>query len=68
MSIPPFTFTGSSQTLTVPTSGVYDITAYGAQGGFDPSGGTGGPVVDAVWKRLLDRAGPRRLPPMNDES
>ena len=21
---------------------------------------TGGPVVDAIWRRLLDRAGPRR--------
>jgi hypothetical protein len=28
---------------------------------------TGGPVVDAVWRRLLDRAGPRRLPPMTDD-
>jgi hypothetical protein len=25
---------------------------------------TGGPVVDAVWRRLLDRAGPRALPPL----
>jgi hypothetical protein len=28
---------------------------------------TGGPVVDAVWRRLLDRAGPRRLPPLTDD-
>ena len=28
-----FTFTGSVQTFTAPTSGVYDILAYGAQGG-----------------------------------
>ena len=28
---------------------------------------TGGPVVDAVWRRLLDRAGPRSLPPMTDD-
>jgi hypothetical protein len=28
---------------------------------------TGGPVVDAVWRRLLDRAGPRALPPMTDD-
>jgi hypothetical protein len=28
---------------------------------------TGGPVVDAVWQRLLDRAGPRDLPPLTDD-
>jgi hypothetical protein len=28
---------------------------------------TGGPVVDAVWRRLLDRAGPRRLPPLTTD-
>jgi hypothetical protein len=28
---------------------------------------TGGPVVDAVWKRLLDRAGPRALPPLTTD-
>jgi hypothetical protein len=28
---------------------------------------TCGDVVDAVWRRLLDRAGPRRLPPMTDD-
>jgi hypothetical protein len=28
---------------------------------------TGGPVVDAVWRRLLDHAGPRHLPPMTDD-
>jgi hypothetical protein len=28
---------------------------------------TGGPIVDAAWRRLLDRAGPRRLPPMTDD-
>jgi hypothetical protein len=25
-------------------------------------------MVDAVWRRLLDRAGPRHLPPMTDDS
>jgi hypothetical protein len=29
---------------------------------------TGGPMVDAVWRRMLDRAGPRHLPPMTDDS
>ncbi|HEY4172399.1 MAG TPA: Hint domain-containing protein, partial [Rhodopila sp.] len=28
---------------------------------------TGGPIVDAIWKRLLERAGPRDLPPMTDD-
>ena len=28
---------------------------------------TGGPVVDAAWRRLLDRAGPRALPPLTDD-
>jgi hypothetical protein len=28
---------------------------------------TGGPVVDAVWERLLDRAGRNDLPPLTDE-
>jgi len=28
---------------------------------------TGGPVVDAVWRRLLDRAGPLVLPPLTDD-
>ncbi len=28
---------------------------------------TGGPVVDAAWRRLLDRAGPRYLPPLTDD-
>ena len=28
---------------------------------------TGGPVVDAVWRRLLDHAGPRHLPPLTDD-
>jgi hypothetical protein len=28
---------------------------------------TGGLVVDAVWRRLLDRTGPRHLPPMTDD-
>jgi antigen 43 len=28
---------------------------------------TGGPVVDAVWRRLLDRAGPRPRLPLTDE-
>lgn len=29
---------------------------------------TGGPVVDAVWRRLLDRCGPRRALPMTDDA
>lgn len=28
---------------------------------------TGGAVVDAVWRRLLDQAGPRKLPPLTDD-
>jgi antigen 43 len=28
---------------------------------------TGGPVVDAIWERLVERAGPRRLPPLTDD-
>jgi autotransporter passenger strand-loop-strand repeat protein len=28
---------------------------------------TGGPVVDAVWQRLLDRSGPRKPAPLTDE-
>ena len=28
---------------------------------------TGGPRVDAVWRALLDRAGPRRSPPLTDD-
>ena len=28
---------------------------------------TGGPVVDAVWRRLLDRAGPRPGLPLTDD-
>jgi hypothetical protein len=28
---------------------------------------TGGAIVDAVWRRLLDRAGPRDLPPLTDD-
>ena len=28
---------------------------------------TGGPIVDSIWSRLLERAGPRRLPPMTDD-
>jgi hypothetical protein len=28
---------------------------------------TGGPVVDAAWRRLLNRAGPRDLPPLTDD-
>ena len=26
----------------------------------------GGEIVDAEWRRLLDRAGPRQLPPLTD--
>ncbi len=28
---------------------------------------TGGRIVDAVWKRLLDRSGPRRIGPLTDD-
>lgn len=28
---------------------------------------TGGPVVDAAWRRLLDLAGPRHLPPLTED-
>jgi hypothetical protein len=28
---------------------------------------TGGPIVDAVWRRLLDRTGPHPLPPLTDD-
>jgi hypothetical protein len=28
---------------------------------------TGGPVVDTAWRRLLDRAGPRDLPPLTED-
>jgi hypothetical protein len=28
---------------------------------------TGGPIVDGVWQRLLNRAGPRTLPPVTDD-
>ena len=28
---------------------------------------TGGPVVDAIWRRLLERAGPLRVPPLTNE-
>jgi len=28
---------------------------------------TGGPLVDAVWRRLLERAGPRKAVPLTDE-
>jgi hypothetical protein len=28
---------------------------------------TGGPIVDAAWRRLLDRAGPRRGLPLTDD-
>jgi hypothetical protein len=28
---------------------------------------TGGPIVDAIWRRLLDRTGPLNPPPMTDD-
>jgi len=41
-----YSFTGSIQTVTVATTGTYDITAYGAQGGagFHTSGGYGAEI------------------------
>src|SRR5215469_9611758 len=36
-----FTFTGSLVTFTVPTTGSYQILAFGAQGGNDPMFGIG---------------------------
>lgn len=29
---------------------------------------TGGPIVDAIWRRLLDRVGPRHPPPMTKDA
>jgi hypothetical protein len=29
---------------------------------------TGGEIVDRVWRRLLDRSGPRALPPLTDDA
>lgn len=29
---------------------------------------TGGPMVDALWQRLLERAGPRSAPPLTDDA
>lgn len=37
-----FYYTGSIETYDVSTTGIYDITAYGAQGGYAQSGGVGG--------------------------
>ena len=28
---------------------------------------TGGPIVDAAWRRYLDMSGPRKLPPLTDD-
>ena len=46
----PFLFTGSIQEFTVPTTGTYDITAAGAQGGPGDrtSGGLGATVSGDV--------------------
>jgi hypothetical protein len=38
-----FTYTGAIVTFTVPTTGLYQIVAFGAQGGSGPSRPTGGP-------------------------
>ncbi len=47
-----FSFDGLVQTYTVPTTGLYDITAFGAQGGTNPNavsdGGLGAEVIGAV--------------------
>ena len=41
-----FLFTDTVQTFDVTTTGVYDITAYGGQGGFgSPSAGGGGAEI-----------------------
>jgi len=37
-----YTYTGTIVTVTVTTSGVYDVVAYGAQGGADGAGTSGG--------------------------
>jgi hypothetical protein len=29
---------------------------------------TGGPIVDAIWRRLLDRSGPRRSAPLTEDA
>ena len=42
-----YSYTGTKITVTVETSGVYDITAYGAQGGSGVNGGGQKPELDA---------------------
>ena len=46
-----FTFSGSVKTTTIPYTGLYTITAYGAQGGNYGSflGGYGGKVTGSIW-------------------
>lgn len=47
----PYIFTGKSGTFTVPYTGIYNLTAYGAQGeGYGKyAGGLGGGVIAKVW-------------------
>ena len=47
-----YSYTGSSSTYTVPYTGLYSLTAYGAQGGNSSNGKTGGKggyVTGKVW-------------------
>lgn len=46
-----FTFSGAARTMTIPYTGLYTITAYGAQGGNYGSclGGCGGKVTGSIW-------------------
>jgi hypothetical protein len=46
-----FGYTGSTETFTIPVSGVYQIVALGADGGtgFGPSGGSGAGITGNVF-------------------
>lgn len=48
-----FGYTGNVQTVTIPYTGIYDLTAYGAQGGSYGSyaGGYGGQAYGRFWLR-----------------
>ena len=41
----PFDYTGGTVTWTIPTTGLYDITGYGAQGGNGTGPGSPRPAV-----------------------